>query len=204
MQPKIDYTAYHFDTALLPVIWTICGVQLKPFSLGHFIILRQLKSPMINEVAEDVSLEDGLYWFFNALLVCALSYEDNLELLANEARFKEVYQQFCDNLIKNIEAEKNWNIFSKLHMFKEYMSYYMEMPVFDEEGKPSEKAPSGIDWTQNIFVTFKKLGYSETEILNMNFRKLFYEWTSHAESEGAIRVWNKVNLDQLARARGLL
>jgi len=202
--PKVDYTAYHFDTALLPVIWTICGVQLKPFSLGHFVILKQLKSPMINEQERDLGIQEGLYWFFNALLVCALSYEDNLELMQNEAEFEKTYKQFTENLLKNIGQEKDWNIFSKLHMFKQYMSYYMEMPIFDEEGKPSEKSPSGIDWIQNIFVTFKKLGYDDIEILNMNFRKLFYEWTSYAEGEGAIRVWNKTNLDQLALARGLL
>ena len=30
----------------------------------------------------------------------------------------------------------------------------------------------------------------------MNFKKLFYEWCSWAESEGGIKVWNKYEVKQ--------
>jgi len=205
MPAKLDYTAYQFDTAILPPKFTICGVRLLPFCLGHFLLLRQLNNPIIEETPKEVTFQDGIYWFFNALLICGLSFEDNIELLCDEKLMEKTYHLFTTNLLKNIESEPSWNLFEKLTLFKSYMNYHMDMPLYTEENKPAkDKAPSGIDWTQNIYVTFKKLGYKESEILNMNFRKLFYEWTSHAESEGAITVWNKQNLDQLARAKGLL
>jgi hypothetical protein len=37
--------------------------------------------------------------------------------------------------------------------------------------------------------------------ININLRKLFYQWCSYAEAEGAIKVMNKVDLDGLARLK---
>lgn len=125
-------------------------------------------------------------------------------MLADDSLHKELLQDFTKNLQKNMKAEKDWNIFSKLALFKEYLNYYMDVPVYNEEHETKAPIPSGTDWKQNIFLIFKKLGYKESDILNMNFKRLFYEWCSYAESEGAIRTWNKQDLTMLARSKGLL
>lgn len=193
---KADTTAYKYSSALIPINFTICGVVLKPFSMGHMLILESLASPLVSSEKSNISMEDGIYNFFAALLVCAQSYEDNLITLNNDNLYKETMSQFIYNLMKNIDFDPNWNIYSKLNMFKEYMDYYMDIPFFTEQTDNSNDIPSGTDWKQNIFVVFKKMGYTESEILNMNFKKLFYEWCSWAESEGGIKVWNKYEVQQ--------
>ena len=201
---KSSQTAYFYDEALMPPTFTICGMKLRPFCLGHFLILRQLKSPLNGENEIEVNFTDGIYWLFHALIVCALSYEDNLELLNDDDKFASIFKEFSDKLVKNMELDKNWNIHEKLMLFKQYMAYFMEMPMYTGEGEGSTKAPSGTDWCSNIFVIFKShLGYTESEILNMNFRKLFYEWCNYAEENGAIQVSNKTTLAQhrLAKQR---
>jgi hypothetical protein len=202
--PAQNQTAYFFDTAVMPRAWTICGVPLRPFCLGHYLILRHFCSPLSNDTETDVNPEDGIYWLFHALLVCGLSFEDNVEMHNDDKLLQKTCTEFSDNLLKNIAIDKSWNIYAQLKHFKDYMNWHMAMPMYTEEN-PSKKAPTGLDWVQNLFVTFKsKLGYSETEIMNMNFRKLFYEWCSYAESEGAISVANKTTLQQYAIAKGLI
>jgi len=116
-----------------------------------------------------------------------------------------VLDKFTENLQRNMVVEcSTWNIFSKLALFREYIAYYMQFPWYTEERKSKPSTPSGTDWTQNLYVTFKKLGYSESQILNMPMRKLFFEWCSFAEGEGAIKVMNKFDVEMLARAKGLI
>lgn len=154
----------------------------------------------------EIPMKDSMYWFFQALLICGATYEDNMEILNDERAHKEIADKFSDNLMANIKAaEDGWNIYSQLRAFKEYVDFYFDVPVYNEERTDSKsQTPSGIDWKQSIYFVMKKLGYSESEILNMSFRKLFYEWCSCAEAEGAIKVWNAFDLESLARSKGLI
>ena len=201
---QLDFTAYKVGAALIPITWTICGVRLRPFSLGHYIILESLGNPLIAEKAQEMPITDTLAWFFSALLVCAATYEDNLLILNDDVEHKRLFKEFSENVMKNMEAEPGWNIFGKLKLFREYIDHYFSVPIYNEEHESKAKSPSGGDWRTTILLTFKKFGYSETEILNMSFKKLFYIWCSFAESEGAIKIWNKMDLEMLARSKGLL
>lgn len=196
-----DLVSYKYSDAILPNKFIICGVVLHPFCLGHYILLQHVGNPILSETELDTSIEDALYWFFLALMICSFTYEESVQLLNDEKTFKDISSSFFDNLEKSMVAEKDWNFFSKMNLFKEYLRYYMEMPLYTEESNNAGGIPSGTDWTQNIFLIFKKLGYTETAILNMNMKKLFYEWCSYAESEGAIKVMNKIDLDALKRLK---
>ena len=199
--------AFYYDTCLLPPTFTICGVVLRPFSLGHFLILRQLGSPMNieREIPADLSAEDGIYYLFHALLVCSMTYEDNLVILRDDQEFIKLGNQFSDNLLKNMASDKTWNIMSKFQLFKKYMSYFMDGPLWEELGKPSKETPSGSDWCQGLCSVLKMhFNYTDAEILNMSFRQALYLWASYAEEQGAIKVMNRTSLDMIARARGLI
>jgi len=195
---KEDLTQSSYSSALLTDDYTICGVKMKPFCLGHIVILEALQNPLIDSDVKDVAVDDGLCQFFLALLICALTYEEGVQLLNDSKLFSEISAQFCDNLQKNMDEDENWNIHSKLNLFKNYMSSYLNsMPYYNETQKQNTDAPSGNDWKTSIFIVFKKLGYSESEILNMNIRKLFIEWAGYAESEGVVKICNKHEANQL-------
>jgi hypothetical protein len=199
-----DFCAYSFDTALVPVVWCVCGVKLRPFCLGHYLLLKHIHNPMMDDDETEATMEQTLLWFFETLLLCAATYEDGLSILGDDELHKETMGEFTENLNDNMKAEPGWNIFDKLRLFREYIAYYMQFPWYTEERESKNVTPSGTDWTQNLYVTFKKLGYTESQILNMPMRKLFYEWCSFAEGEGAIKVMNKMDVEMLARARGLI
>lgn len=196
-----DLISYKYTDAVIPHKFVICGLTMRPFCLGHYMLLEYMQNPMINPEKVDIEMNDGLHWFFMALIICSLTYEDGIKLLSSEEDFKSVSKQFFDNLKKDMDIQ-GWNIFTKLNTFRDYVRYYLEMPIYTEESQTSEPTtPSGTDWKQNMFLIFKKLGYDESDILNMNLKKLFYEWCSYAEGEGAIKVMNKVDLEQLKQLR---
>jgi hypothetical protein len=216
--PPIDFTAYFFDTALLPPRWNICGVQLRPFCLGHYIILKNIHSPMMSPADETGSepsagakrrdVAEDMAWFFQALIICAATYDDNLAILQDEELHKKTMADFADNLKKNMDIDPHWNIYDKLRDFREYVDWHMTVPFFTEEHQARSAAqntsPSGTDWVQNIYLIFKKFGYNETEILNMNMRQIFYIWCSEAEMQGSIKVFNRMDVEQLARLKGMI
>ena len=186
-----DLTQSRFGDVIFTDISTICGVRLKPFCLGHLILLETLNNPIISKEVVDVDFEESIGHFFIALLVCGLTYEEAVLLLTDDKILKEELKLFCDNLAKNMELEPGWNVPMKLSLFKEYMERYLDIPFYDEKTKSNGESPSGTDWKSSIFIIFKKLGYSESDILNMPLNKLFLTWTAYAEGEGAIKVCNK-------------
>lgn len=194
---NVDVTSYFYSNAILPKKFTICGVELKPFSMGHLMLLEHTGNPIVDLNIQKVSLNDSIYYFFHALLICALDYEDNLKIFDDSSEYDKYAKTFITNLYKNMEVDKHWNVVDKLLLFEKYISYYMDMPLYTEEGTGDTGIPSGSDWKQNLFLIFKKLGYTDKEILNMNFKQLFYIWSSYAESEGAIKVMNKFDIQQL-------
>lgn len=202
MSQHQDLTSYRYADAVLPDKFIICGLKLQPFCLGHYILLEHTCNPIINPSEVDVNMEDSFHWFFLALLICSFTYDDAVILLNEEDELKHISEKFFSNLKKNMEAEPDWNFFSKMNMFKEYLRYHMDMPIYTEENNGESGIASGTDWKQNMFLIFKKLGYTEKEILNMNMKKLFYEWCSYAEAEGAIKVMNKIDIDGLQRLKG--
>jgi hypothetical protein len=197
-----DFTSYFYSNAIIPRKFIICGLELKPFCLGHLIMLEHHKNPIVNLEASKVSVQDSLYYFFHALMVCGLTYEENLQLLDNDELYKSYADEFTTNLIKNMNNDKNWNLLTKLNLFEKYVKWHMEMPLYSEEGEAETSLPSGTDWRQNLFLIFKKLGYDESEILNMSFKRMFYEWSSWAEGEGRIKVMNKIDIQQLNNLKG--
>lgn len=201
-----DPVAYHFDQALLPVRWTICGVVLRPFSLGHYILLKNIGNPMLESEETDLADNDKLCWFLQTILICASDYKSNIAMLEDFPSHKETMERLIENLLKNMEADPRWNIFEHLRNFRAYVNYYMEVPIyFKERDDSASPTPSGTDWLQNLYFTLKRHGgYSEEEILDMNMRKVLYLWCGYAESEGSIKVIDRQSLEQLARSKGLL
>ena len=186
-----ESTVYNYDIALLPDKFNICSIELKPFSLGHILLLERFKNPLIATTEAEYDITNGLYYFFHALLVCSMNYDENIRVMNDTETFENVKKQLESAVEANMKSDPHWNIYYKVAEFKSYMTYYLDMPKYTYENKRSKSSPSGLDWKQNLFITFKKMGYKESEILNMNMKRIFYEWATEAENSGNIKVLGK-------------
>lgn len=191
-----NQTAYNFVDALKPQTFVICGVELHPFSLGHWMILERLGSPFLSKTPQPFDLESGIGDFFVLLLVCGQTYEDNERMLDDAVLLKTTISALEKHIRKMMKRDKNWNIYSELGWVKRYLSHFINMPNFTNNSPPS--TPSGIDWKQSLYTIMRnEYHYSKSEILNMPLRRVFYEWCSFAEKNGAIQVSNVHELDAL-------
>ncbi len=191
---KESSVLYFYEEALMPKKFRVCSIELRPFCLGHLCLLERIGSPLMSVDETPIAFAEGLFDFFVALAICSLTYENGLKLLEDDEYAKTVLDAIQEAVYKNMEIEgEDWNMYYKTNSFKQYMEYFINsMPIYSiEQKKPSQ--PTGLDWKIGLQQVFKKLDYSESEIFNMNMRRLFYEWCSFMETEGGIKVLNGIN-----------
>jgi hypothetical protein len=68
-----------FYSAAIPEPATVMGLRLKPFSLGHVILLGRVRSSFVTE-GEQTSLHDLAL----SVLICALEFKEGLEIFNNK------------------------------------------------------------------------------------------------------------------------
>jgi len=192
---KIIQTNY--GNTLILKEFIVCGVRLMPLSLGHIILLEQIKNPA---VCDDIKLDtygDQATHLFIALVICGMKYEQALETLNDSAKLDQTAKEFVANLKLVMEKNKHWNLIYEFNKFKEYLAYFLDsMPEYESASEQDDGKPSGNDWRTNIFIIFKKMGYVQDEILNMNMRRMFLEWAAFAETEGQIKILSKFEANQ--------
>ena len=194
----MEVTQCNYSEALIPKQFICCGIKLRPFCLGHILLLQEMNNPFIApEEIKTNDLDYSIKHFYVSLLVCSMTYENGYKMLNNFKLLENEWKRFEKNLTANMEADKNWNIFLQFNTFKKYMEYHLDMPFFEVVNNNNNSLPSGTDWKNSIFITFKKLGYSQTEILNMNMKRLYQEWTTYAEGEGGIKIFDKFTADKI-------
>ena len=198
-----DTKSFSFEQALISPTHIVCSVEILPFSLGHWIMLENYKSPLLQpELYPEEISEDATENFKNCVrhillfvMVCGHNYEDNKRLIKDDEFFNMTKSTFEDNIIAYIKKKKDWNIYLEIRAIKEYLDYYINsMPNFVETGPPSP--PSGIDWKSNVYAVMKnEYGYTESQIMNFSMRRIYQEWTVFAAKSGAIKVKNRYEIE---------
>lgn len=202
---------YRLNDFVLPKPFVVCGVELKPFCLGHYIFLSELKNHFVLTNESETTLDSVALDLFRSVSICGLSYEDGKEMMENPEVFEQRYTAFTDFFFnqylpskkqpaKNADGTpiidkdgntvyiETFNIWLEKAEFEKYMEYWLDIPLFDETAS-ERKEPSGIDWTLSLANVLTKLNYDENKIMNMSFRQLYYVWAAEAESSGNIKVW---------------
>lgn len=200
---ETELTQYNYGSTLLLKEWPlpICGVTLKPLCLGHILLLEETKNPFIAKEQVAIGEAEMCYRLFQALIICALTYEEGLDLITDPQKWITEWQRFQTNLIANMQAEPEWNHYTKRKAFEKYMTFYLHsMPSYEILHGDENGSKSGTDWRAALDVLFRKLNHSKTEILNMPIPELFQKWTVNAESEGTIKVFNKFTADKIKAA----
>jgi hypothetical protein len=200
---ETELTQYNYGSTLLLKEWPepICGVTLKPFCLGHVLLLEESKNPFISKDKQEISEAEMCHRLFQALIICALTYEEGLELLSDANKWIAEWERFQTNLLFNMRSEPEWNHYTKRKAFENYIQFYLHsMPSYEVLHADDGKSKSGTDWRAALDVIFRKLNHSETEVLNMPLTQLFQKWTVNAEGEGAIKVFNKFTADKIKAA----
>ena len=169
MKPAADYF-----TATMPEPWQILGLRLRPFSLGHYKLLRRSDCAFVGEGERGATLEDLVF----GVLACSMTPAEFTAFIDAPDYIAKV-EEWGDKI-------RLFDLVEKSKLFKEYIEANSVMPKYWEEKECGE---SGAHWAQSLEVCLRsKLNWTAQEIDEQPLSKAFHDYFKHAESEGAIKL----------------
>lgn len=169
MKPARDYFA-----ATMPEPWTILGLRLRAFSLGHYKLLRRFGCGFVSDDPTVPTREDLIL----GVLCCSMTPAGFLEFIDSPGYLQEV-QEWGTKI-------GLFDLNEKAQMFKDYIEANSVMPLYWEE---KQGGSSGAHWAQSVEVCLRsKLGWTQAEIDSEPLSKCFADYFKFAENEGAVKL----------------
>ena len=164
-----DYAA-----RIIPEPVRILGLSLRPFSLGHYFLLKRWECSFVAEEKSTASREDLIL----GVLICSMDFEG--------------FQEFMRR--KDLESQiRLWgrkvglfDFKEKSGLFEDYLKKGTEQPAYWIEDDNGDSA--GGHWSQALLLTLLSLGFSRAEALNMPLTQAFADFYKHAESMGSVQL----------------
>jgi hypothetical protein len=174
-----------YDKAAFPEPFTILGQRLRPFSLGHYIILRRLKSPFVDDISASASMGD---------LICGRSAKDAETLLQNLDEMEPLAQRLGEvntvDLIKDNVAE--------IQMFNDYIIQGSAMPGYFQHNVAAQSAPLRQHWSQNVMLSLvSNCGYTRQEAMECPLSQAFFDHLAYLEKEGVIQLMSEAEFKMM-------
>lgn len=170
-------------TAAIPEPYRILGLRLKPFSLGHYLLLRRFGCAFVSDREEQATHEDLII----GVLICSMKFDEFLEFIEDPDSEKELASWGA--------KAYDCDLLDRIQLFKRYLSEGSKVPQvwFEEEGDAS-----GAHWSQYVLLSLTgNLGYTHEEAINLPLAKAFADFFKHAENLGAVRLMSESEIEQL-------
>lgn len=159
-----------YAKAFLPEPYRILGLNLRPFCLGHYLLMQRFGCGYL---ANEMNREDLLL----GVLICSMTYRQFLVFIEQKSFEREV---------------KKWgkkiglfDLPEKSDLFETYLKESLEEPNYIEL-HPSDN--SG-DWAQSLKMTLMtRFHFTEEEALEMPLSQALADYYKLAESEGVLRL----------------
>ena len=199
--------AYHL--AAIPEPYRILGLTLRPFSIGHHLLMQRFECAFVAEKETKAGANDLIL----GVLICSMQYQEFLDLIESRqlapalARWRKKIMPF--SFLGVMPFLGRWwrrhyafNVVEKMQLFSSYLKAGMKVPLYwEEEGCESSAA----HWTQCVLnVLCGQLGYDYNHAVNMPMTQAFEDYFRYAESHKIIRLMTEDEIaqtEQLKEAR---
>lgn len=177
--------------AALPDRHTVLGVPLRPFAIGHQLLLERIGSPFA--YCEPAKAED----LFIGLLVCSQSHAEAAETL-NSPELPAIVSGFTKAILRAASKPPRWwqrrlpvDLAAKLAAFEAYLAAARAIPEFEWNDDPnSELVTLGSHPLHVLKITLmSKLHFTEEQALNCPY---------------ALAHWNHATLNELTGKLSLI
>lgn len=183
-----------YDKAAFPEPYTILGQRLKPFSLGHYILLRRLKSPFVSDKQEESSVGDLIV----GVIVCSRNYSGASEIICDFDKMEVEAQRVGELNSKSGVAENQNEAIARIILFNKYVVDGSAMPGYflDNEGDYDRKLNQ--HWSQSVLLSLiSNCGYTRDEALNCPLSQAFFDHLAFMETEGSIKLMSEEELEEV-------
>lgn len=187
MKPLAD----QYAEACLPERWTVAGVPLAPFSIGHWQILTRFGSPLVGR-AESVGFPDLAF----ALFVCSR----NASRFAGIGRLPLRWRWWAR--VMSIRFKRNpVDLRGCIGLFLLYVEdAAQEIATWQKPGPPGAASMSKSARPKMLElrrVLMSHYGYRDREVTDMPLGRALWEFTAWAEADG--HCWLRSPEDDIRR-----
>lgn len=146
------------------------GVEMKPFSLGHSLLLWRIRNRFATR--ETPAFED----LVSAAFICAHSWEENQKLL------RSPFRRWLTLKIWGLMAGK-FDVAENIVSMQAYLNEANRIPE-QRKGRGGTRELFA-DWYTRLFNYLRFIGYDDSQILNMPIARanlMFCAWLEHEEA----------------------
>lgn len=197
--------AKDFFTAAFPAPCQILGVELRPFSLGHYLKLSRLGCAFVSEQKGFATNADLILGIVVCSMPTAVS-QDADKFWQWLSRRKSGWRYWCYTIKQKLLRKPvatpaefdcylwgkqvgDFDLEAKAKIFAEYMDACSVAPAYVEERSDSPPKMSGAPWAQSVLSTLvSKCGYSMEEALNVPVSRALADFIKQAESDGLVTI----------------
>lgn len=185
-----------FLQAAIPDTVAVLGIRLRPFSLGHLILLKRIESPFVCESKEGkIELADLMC----AVMICRMTFEDALDHLTIVNQGDEETQKLFSEWGAMV-GRAGATLEGECERFLEYVASGSKAPeiVRQVEAMPEGAATSkGIPSWQTAFAgLLSQTTLTESEILNRPLARSYMDYlTLQVMKSDSLRFKNESDAD---------
>ena len=173
--------------ASLPDLVTILYLDLKPFTLGHYLLMLRHRCAFVDTTNNlGCNIEELTKQLILGLSICHRTHDEFNEWIYSEG-WKQWLEEYGNIVREQSEKDKSFNILEKILMFRNYIEEGMKFP---EATSPKGSGKTFTHWTSTVMDTMiSKCGYTEKQILNeVPLRKVLYHFFKYLESNGVLKI----------------
>ena len=194
-----------YISSLVPEPLRVMGVDLRPLSLGHYILMLRFGCRYAGDEEIDVGLEE-MGDLLLGLMICKRTYEEFLEWIYSEKWATDMaeYGKSVDKWIK--QNPDKFDLLSVISLFQGYLKNGSKTPLVEpiQTTRISSGTKSGAHWSQVILTVLTgQLGYSKTEALNMPLSQAFYDYYKYCENNNMCKIIGDDELKEIEKATGI-
>jgi hypothetical protein len=184
----------NFLTALIPDPAWCLGVRLRPFSLGHLVLLRRVNSPFVSREGQ-VVLGDLIL----AVILCADDFADGAEWLARMDHQSDADRETLADWGKKAAT---LDLDEEATAFIAYIRAADKMPEVFHSSTSGQVQEIGAPFWQIVYLTLhKQTNLRDVEIWNQPLGKTYCDYIALREQEQVLRIKSEQDeeIERLAR-----
>jgi hypothetical protein len=209
---KLDYFS-----AAYPEPWQILGVNLRPFSVGHYLKLKRLNCAFVADGESLASVGDLLL----GVIICSMPSHPDAE---QDAFWCWYHRQSPDGAWASLmwKSRKHaarllrkemltpaefdvyqfgkrvgaFNLKDKSELFQSYIAAHTgSLPHWIEPSDGSERK-SGAHWIHSMISCLtSSCGYTINDAYNVSFGRALADYLKHAENNGTVRCMTEAEIE---------
>jgi len=184
--------ALEYFKAAVPDPWTILGLNLRPFSAGHLILLHRIESAFV--AGGPINLDDLAL----SVLICSKTFEDGCALF-NDLELNTFLVQWHEKLVEGggLDFEE------KVARFTEYMAEGQKCPGYIYKDGASEIGDVPTVQFVKAFV-MSRMTMTESEFLNRPWALSVWDFLTLQAQGGSVRLCGSETVDDALDVAGKL